>query len=203
MKSKSWLDRRLAHSAAPILLDGAIGTELERNGVPMDAMAWSATANLSHAEQVEQVHLSYLEAGVEVITTNTFSGSRLLLEPAGYGDQVTDINLSGIAIALRAREQFPEQDIAIAGSLCEWVHTEASHWHQPEVVHRCMGEQAQILVDAGVDILALEMCQQLPYSLPSLEAIIDLGAPVWIGVSARRYPGCESLGGFDFPDQDF
>ena len=203
MTSDSWLENRLARSDIPVLLDGAIGTELERNGVPMDVMAWSSMANISHPKQIEQVHLSYLEAGAEIITTNTFSGSRLLLEPAGYADQVTAVNKAGFAAAQNARKQFPERDVAIAGSLCEWVHTEAAHWHDPEVVHQCMGEQAQVLADAGVDVLILEMCQQLPYSLPSLESIIDLGTPVWIGVSARKHPGCESLGGFDYPDQDF
>ena len=69
----------------PILLDGATGTELQRRGVPMDGAAWCGLAVASHPEIVRQVHLDYIQAGAEVIITNTFASGRHLLRAAGRG----------------------------------------------------------------------------------------------------------------------
>jgi S-methylmethionine-dependent homocysteine/selenocysteine methylase len=54
-----------------IVLDGAMGTELERRSVPMDVAAWSAAALVTHPDMVREVHEDYIRAGADVITTNT------------------------------------------------------------------------------------------------------------------------------------
>ena len=53
-------------------LDGAMGTELLRRGVATPLPLWSASANVSHPEVVEQIHRDYVRAGCDLITTNTF-----------------------------------------------------------------------------------------------------------------------------------
>ncbi len=65
------LDEKIAHGDV-IVLDGATGTEIERLGAKMDSAAWCAIANMNHPEKVRQVHESYMRAGADVITTNTF-----------------------------------------------------------------------------------------------------------------------------------
>ena len=65
------LDERLRDGPL-LLLDGAMGTELERRGVPMHRVAWSAAALDTHPEVVRQVHEDNIAAGAEVITTNSF-----------------------------------------------------------------------------------------------------------------------------------
>ena len=69
-----------------IVLDGAMGTELEKRGVPMDDAAWSAAALATHADTVREVHEAYIRAGADLITTNTFPTARHVLEPAGMGE---------------------------------------------------------------------------------------------------------------------
>jgi S-methylmethionine-dependent homocysteine/selenocysteine methylase len=69
-----------------VLIDGATGTELQRHGVPMDKVAWSGAAVLTHLDVVRETHEDYIRAGAKVIITNTFGSTRQMLEPAGYGD---------------------------------------------------------------------------------------------------------------------
>ena len=75
-----------------VLLDGAMGTELERRGVPMDRKAWSAAAMDTHPEVIRNIHEDYIRAGAEIHIVNSFSTARHVLEPAGFGDKVEEFN---------------------------------------------------------------------------------------------------------------
>jgi homocysteine S-methyltransferase len=70
----STLQQRLERGDV-LILDGAMGTELQRRGVPMDGIAWSAAAMATHPETVRSVHEDYLRAGAEILITNS-SGVR-------------------------------------------------------------------------------------------------------------------------------
>ncbi len=56
----------------PLILDGAMGTELKNRGIDIPLPIWSADANLDHPEVVETIHSDYISAGADIITTNTF-----------------------------------------------------------------------------------------------------------------------------------
>ena len=85
-----------------IILDGATATELDRRGVPMDSVAWSAGALETHPDVVRQVHEDYIRAGADIVTTNTFSSARHVLELAGMGDLVVKLNRRAAALAKEA-----------------------------------------------------------------------------------------------------
>ncbi len=72
----AWLDRRIA-AGEVIVIDGAMGTELEARGVPMDRSVWSGAAVIEHGDMVRAIHEDYIRAGAEVIITNTFATARL------------------------------------------------------------------------------------------------------------------------------
>ena len=59
-------------SRRPLILDGAMGTELARRGIPAELPLWSAAALLHHPADVLKIHLEYIEAGATIITANTF-----------------------------------------------------------------------------------------------------------------------------------
>src|SRR3972149_8194495 len=82
-----------------ILLDGATGTELERRGVDTGTPIWSAMALLDAPQIVEQIHRDYLDAGAEVIITNTFRTHRYNLEKLGMGDEAARLTTLAVAIA--------------------------------------------------------------------------------------------------------
>ena len=85
-----WLHNKLA-AGDLLIIDGAMGTELEARGVPMNDKAWSGAALLSHPEIVREAHADYIRAGAQVVTTNTFAAGRSLLDGAGLGEQVAKI----------------------------------------------------------------------------------------------------------------
>ena len=70
----------------PIILDGAVSTELQRMGVPMSADTWSGLAALTHPVSLRDLHVRYLEAGAEVITANTYATAPQHVAAAGFGD---------------------------------------------------------------------------------------------------------------------
>ena len=194
----SWLDDRIRGAEAPVIIDGGMGTELEKSGVPMDGKVWSAGSILSHPDAVREVHEAFILAGAEVIITNTFATARHMLEPGGLGDQVKEINLTAVKLAQQARDRVATGPVAIAGSICEWVPIEDSRWYRPEAVFRSTREQAEILATAGVDLIALEMCEQIDFSVAAVEAALEFDLPLWIGMSARTHKDYSSLSVFDY-----
>jgi len=199
----SWVGRRLSGEGLPIIIDGGMGTELEKSGVPMDDKVWSARAMLSHPDMVRSVHERYIRAGAEAIITNTFSSARHMLEPGGLGTEVHRVNTKAVELAREAREAAAEFPVALVGSICEWAHDEHPTWNSPEVVGQAAAEQAQILAEAGVEVLAVEMCERVELSDVVAEAATSVGLPVWLGVSARRHRDQDNLSAFGYPERDF
>ena len=77
--TRSLLRKRLDHGP-PLLLDGAIGSELERRGVPASLPLWSSHALLTHPEVLAAVHADYVAAGAEILTANSFRTQRRTLK---------------------------------------------------------------------------------------------------------------------------
>ncbi|MBV9279779.1 MAG: homocysteine S-methyltransferase family protein, partial [Chloroflexi bacterium] len=97
-----------------IVADGAMGTELYARGVDYDQCV--DAQNLARPDLVEQVHREYIQAGAELIETNTFGGNRFRLATYGLEDRVTEINARGARIARGAREVCGEA-VFVAGSV--------------------------------------------------------------------------------------
>jgi len=176
-----------------ILLDGATGTELQRRGAAMHDTAWCAAATLTDPDLLLAVHRDYILAGADVITTNTFSTNRWMLEAAGLGAQLSEINRRAVAIARAARTQAAvDRPVVIAGSLSHQVPVIAgTDFRDPAAVPgrrtaaADFAEIATILAAAGVDLLLLEMMSDPDLALPALEAAAATGLPLWVGLSAR------------------
>ena len=96
----------------PVLVDGGMGTLLQDRGLTDGGSGelW----NLERPEVVREAHLAYAEAGAQVLTTNTFGGSRPRLDMHGLGDRVHELNEAGAALA---REVARAHGISVAGGL--------------------------------------------------------------------------------------
>jgi len=196
-----WLHDRLHGLGDPVVIDGGMGTQLEKVGVAMHSDVWSGEAVLSDPDAVRRVHEDFIRSGAEVIITNTFSTARHALEPGGLGEHVATINTNAVRLAQQARESAAERPVAIFGSICEWTFNRETEWNRPEAVGESVREQARLLHAAGVDALALEMCERVEFSIPSIEAAMETGLPLWIGVSAQRHKGSEAISTFDYADR--
>ena len=169
------------------ILDGATGTELQRRGVPMHGVAWSAAAVLSHPDTVRQVHEDYIWVGADIITTNTFGTARHVLEPAGMGDRVRDVNLGAVRLAQEARSNASEQrPIVVAGSMSTMMpRTEARYTPPRREAEASYRELAGLLAEGGVELILLEMLQDMEQARLAIEAAVATGLPVWAGFSCK------------------
>jgi S-methylmethionine-dependent homocysteine/selenocysteine methylase len=164
------------------MLDGAMGTELERRGVPMDANAWCGLANLTAIDRVRSIHDENIAAGADVITTNTFMSGPGPMDRAGESGRFAE----GIGNAVRAATEAVQsagRPVAVAGSVsCET-------WAEPRAGRRLRDDyalQIDLLAESGVDLIALEMVTDEAHGSAALEAALASGLPVWMGFSMRR-----------------
>ncbi|MBI4202719.1 MAG: homocysteine S-methyltransferase family protein, partial [Chloroflexi bacterium] len=183
------LQERLARGDV-LILDGPTATELERKGVSNASNAWSALANLHHPDVVRSVHEDYIRAGADVITTNTFPTSRLALETVGLAGRTREVNMRAVAIASEARERAAGgQEVAIAGSISHflgWDRDDQGRYQfrdrpSMERLRKAFQEQAEVLAEAGCDLILLEMMRDVEMAGHAMEAAASTGLPVWTG----------------------
>jgi S-methylmethionine-dependent homocysteine/selenocysteine methylase len=186
-----------------VLIDGATGTELQRRGVPMDKIAWSGAAVLSHPDTVRETHEDYIRAGAKVVITNTFGSARQMLEPAGYGDQVEAVIRDAVKLARQARDNVAEQAVAVAGSIStEPPGFDRDAFFSPEKELAAYREAAGHLADAGVDLIALEMIVETNHASRALQAAFETKLPVWLGVGCKKTEDGKIVS-FDHTDLEF
>ena len=103
----------------PLIMDGAMGTELMRRGIELPLPLWSAMANIDQSKHVTEIHEDYIESGSNVITTNTFRTTPRTFIKAGYSD-LDSLKLSKQAFKMAvkaARDARNDKNILIAGSI--------------------------------------------------------------------------------------
>ena len=116
-----------------VILDGAIGTQLQSMGVPMSNEAWAATALDSHPFTVRRMHENYIRAGVDIITINTYASARHNLDPLGLADRTAELNMRAVMLAEDARDKAAkERPVLIAGSVSNFGLMAGSEpgWHR-------------------------------------------------------------------------
>ena len=88
--------RRLLETRGPLILDGAMGTELQRRGVDIGLPLWSANALVAAPDIVLQIHRDYIAAGADIITTNTFRTTPRAFRNAGLPDRSAELTASAV-----------------------------------------------------------------------------------------------------------
>ena len=173
-----------------VILDGGVGTELQFRGIEMDE-TWCGSASLN-TQVLEQIHLDYINSGAEVITTNTYASSRLMLEAGGLGDSFEDINLKAIYAAQEAKRKTKRDDILIAGSLSHRLpisdgakQADPKHGLSENRLKENCEEMALFLADNGCDIIILEMMYHPDRMQSVFEAAVKSRKPIWAGFSTR------------------
>ena len=151
-----------------VLADGAMGTMLYAAGAALDE-SFDAL-NLSRPELVAATHRAYLEAGADLIETNTFGANRYRLEHFGLGERVREINKRGVRLAREARE-IAGRPALIAGSMGPTARTLAPFGTtDPDEVRSIYGEQVEALLEGGVDLLMIETIGNLEEMVQAVRA---------------------------------
>src|SRR5262249_11016798 len=149
-----------------LVCDGAMGTMLYSRGVfinkSFDAM------NLTQAELVEDVHREYVRAGADVLETNTFGANRIKLGTFGLADKLTEINIAGVRMARRAAGD----RAYVAGSIGP-LGIRIEPWGKTGVdeARDYFREQAQALIEGGVDLFILETFRDLNEIGAAIDAV--------------------------------
>ncbi|MEC9348310.1 MAG: homocysteine S-methyltransferase family protein [Planctomycetota bacterium] len=163
-----------------LLGDGAMGTQLPQAGLEPGGCgeAW----NTEHPDRVLAIQKKYVEAGSDCLITNTFGGSRIMLERHAQDSDVKAINKAG---ALIAREAFGEKDGYVLGDIGPFGGLLEPYGEVAEKsVREAFAEQAMALVSGGVDAIIIETQTSLEELGIGLEAARDAGAPCVIGSMA-------------------
>lgn len=168
------MDRLLSQllSQGPVVTDGAWGTQLQARGLEVGACpdAW----NDSHPDAVEEVARAYVDAGSQVILTNTFGANRIVLAGHGLEDQAPHLNRLGAQISRRAAGNSchvfgsigPSGKMLMTGEVTE------------EELHVAFREQAMALAAGGAVGLVVETMSDLAEACIALSAARETGLPV-------------------------
>src|SRR5262245_51720877 len=164
----------------PLVGDGAMGTQLMLAGLEQGGCgeAW----NLSHPDRVLAIQRRYVDAGSDCLITNTFGGSRIMLNRHGNADRVVDVNQAAVEIARKAfgdRDGYILGDVGPFGGLMEPY----GDFTEREVSNAFL-EQTKALVDAGADGIIVETQTSLEELGLAIEAAKEAGAPCIIGSMA-------------------
>ncbi|MCY7532734.1 homocysteine S-methyltransferase [Bacillus altitudinis] len=188
---------------APLILDGALATELERKGCDLNDSLWSAKILIEQPELIQQVHLDYFQAGADCATTASYQTTIDGFAEKGYTkEEAIELMKRSVTLAKEACEQFWQDETQrkerakpfVAGSVGPFgaylsdgseykgnyglTEQELIDFHRPRI---------QALVEAGADILA---CETIPCLIEAI-AIAKLledefsGVYAWITFSAK------------------
>jgi methionine synthase I (cobalamin-dependent)/5,10-methylenetetrahydrofolate reductase len=142
-----------------ILADGAMGTILHARGIGFDKCF--DELNLSNPGAVAEIHRAYIEAGAQLIITNTFGANRFKLGKHGLQDHVDELNRAGVDLAKRVvSASFKE--VLIAGDVGPLGVRIAPYGRvKPEVAREAFAEQIRALAESGADLIVIETFSDL------------------------------------------
>lgn len=150
-----------------LIADGAMGSMLYEG---VGAVRCFDELNATEPEAVFRVHQAYIEAGAQIIETNTFGANRFKLAHLGLGDDVQRLNSRGVKIAREAREA-ASREVLIAGSIGPLgIGVQARH-PEPDQILAIFHEQALALEERGVDLFILETFSYIEEIMLAIDAI--------------------------------
>ena len=193
-----------------LILDGAMGTAIQQKNLPDEAFCLQDEAGtdiarrgnndllcITRPEVVRSIHQAYIDAGADIITTNTFGANRISQKEYGMAHLAARMNIEGAAIARQAADNCKQHRVWVAGSMGPTsktlsLATDMNHPELQDVDFESMAqayhEQAKALMAGGADMLLLETCFDALNTKAALYAILqlnnELGRTVPVMVSA-------------------
>jgi len=168
----------------PLILDGAMGTELLKRDVNLPLPLWSAVANETAPEYVYKIHLSYVEAGANIITTNTFRSTPHTFLKTGMsrGEAIknAEINLKK-AVELSKASSSKSQIIAGSIAPLEDCYSQDSSFSESEY-NKSTTFVFKWLQEEGVDVIVFETMGNYQEILYTINFIKKYTIPVWISL---------------------
>jgi S-methylmethionine-dependent homocysteine/selenocysteine methylase len=190
-RSQSTIRERLRYGT-PLVLDAAMGSDLDRRGLPTTLPLWSAVGLLERPDLVRQIHRENLLAGADIITTDTFRTTARTFRKAGLDPaRAVELEVLAVGLAVEARAEAGRPEALIAGSIAPLEDCYLPTFETPPEValaeHRA---QAGNLAAAGVDLIMVETMPTAAEAEIALRAAVETGRPATVGfVCAKPDPG--------------
>jgi homocysteine S-methyltransferase len=181
-------------ASRPVLADGAMGTVLYARGVTINRCY--DELNLTDPSLILAVHEEYLQAGAEILETNTFGANRFRLGRHGLAGKVAEINAAGVRIARQAVEHLKDKQAGeawVAGALGPLgVRLEPLGKTGLDEAREAFAEQIRALAEAGVDFLVIETMPALNEAHEALKAAQETAPelPVLVMVTVDDETNC-------------
>ena len=188
-----------------LILDGAMGTMIQREGLDLDAFRGGAgnndILNITSPQVIEKIHRAYIDAGADIIETNTFSSTSISQQEYGCADIVYDLNYEGARIAKRAAEG---SGVLVAGSMGPTIKmlSFSPDVNRPEyraidfdTMVEAYKEQVRGLIDGGVDLLLVETvydglnAKAALYAINSVQQEKETDIPVMVSATVNDRSG--------------
>ncbi len=173
--------KQLSDSERPLLLDGGMGSLLIASGLARGEPpeAW----NLNHPDRVESAHRAYVEAGSDVVHTNTFGGTAPKLASRHFDDRVVEVNAAGVKLARSAGRS----DTLVAGDVGPTGLLFPPMGDTNEIALRELFRvQVRALADAGADLISIETMYDLREARAALDAALETSLPVFTSMTFDR-----------------
>jgi 5-methyltetrahydrofolate--homocysteine methyltransferase len=162
-----------------IVYDGAMGTNIQKYELTVDDFWGKEGCNelltLSRPDVIREVHAKFLEAGSDVIETNSFGSSRIVLAEYQLEEKTRELNIAAARLAKQVAREFskPEKPRFVAGSIGPTTKLPSLGHISYDDMAVAYREQIEALIEGGVDILLIETCQDLLQGKIALAACQD------------------------------
>jgi 5-methyltetrahydrofolate--homocysteine methyltransferase len=159
-----------------LVADGGMGTSLFELG--LQAGSTPELWNVDHPDLVTKVHSGFIEAGSDIILTNTFGGTRARLDLDSLGDRLVELNLAGVEVA-RSAAAAASRDVVVAGSVGptgQLFEPLGALTHDRGV--ELFTEQVEALAEAGADVIWIETLSSTEELAAAVEAADSTGLPI-------------------------
>ena len=150
-----------------LVYDGAMGTNLQKHNLKAEDFWGKEGCNeilvLSRPDAIRGVHAAFFEAGCDVIETDSFGSTNIVLAEYGLEDKVRELNLAAARLARSVADEYstPEQPRFVAGSIGPTTKLPSLGHISYDEMYASYLEQAEALIEGGVDVLLVETSQDL------------------------------------------
>jgi 5-methyltetrahydrofolate--homocysteine methyltransferase len=162
-----------------LVYDGAMGTSVQKHNLTSDDFWGKEGCNellvLSRPDVIRQIHASYLEAGCDVIETDTFGSTDIVLAEYDLQDRTRELNVVAARLARAVADEYstPEKPRFVAGSMGPTTKLPSLGHIGYDAMAASYRQQAEALIEGGVDVLLIETCQDLLQAKIAIAACQD------------------------------
>lgn len=164
-----------------VVFDGAMGSNLQSQNLSIEDWGGANFENCSEnllytrPDAIETVHVGFLEAGVDVIETNSFGGGEVVLQEFGIADKAYDVNKKASELAKRLANDYATANFPrfVAGSIGPGTKLPTLGHISYDNLKKSYDEQVRGLFDGGVDMFIVETCQDILQTKAALRSIFE------------------------------